>query len=115
MPDLIPSHLREKVMRNYAGGNLRCDQLLDLLEYKTQHRCLRARNVLVKLLANHRHSNLRAHNENSNDKTKHYTLKISGQRGIHLRLDAKGTVFQILGDDGKKDLGTVPPWVGPGA
>lgn len=115
MAHLINGPTREGIRRNYAGGALSCNQLLDLLEFKVQYRCLRARNVLANILANYRHRNLRAHNENSRDRTRHYTIYASGHRGIHLRLDANRTIFRIETEDGKRDLGTVAPWIPPGA
>ncbi|MGI9628763.1 MAG: hypothetical protein ACR2QM_18150 [Longimicrobiales bacterium] len=111
MVRINPFH-RERIQRNYAGGDLSCEDLLELLERKISPRAHFSRTKLVRELARARHRNLRAHTTGSDDKTMHYTVFVRGT-GYHLRLDAKGVVYQIT-DGPNSDLSSVPPWVRPG-
>jgi len=110
----INARTRMKIKWSYRYGDLTCDDLLYLLENRVSPGAMRARNRLLFLLVNsRRHENLAAHNEGSDDKTMHYTIYIDN-KGYHLRLDRQGMVYQITNNN-KQDLGTIPPWVPPGA
>jgi hypothetical protein len=112
----IDSARRERIFRNFNGGHLSCEVLVEILERRISPGAMPARNKLVKLLAECRaHRNLDAHsgkNTTSLDGTMHYTVYVDNQ-GYHLRLDNGGNVFQITKKT--EDLGVIPPWVPPGA
>ncbi|MEZ5064052.1 MAG: hypothetical protein R3B81_04915 [bacterium] len=101
----------ESIRRNYDGGELSCDQLIELLESRVAPGAQPARTLFLRELVVGRHRNLRAHTEGSKDGTLHYTVFVGG-RGYHLRVDRRGVVFQITNKEG--DLHPVPPWVRPG-
>lgn len=113
MSNKIDAQRRERIIRNYGGGDLDINRLLAMLEGPFSPGTQRARGEVIGKLANARkHRNRGAHTEGSQDKTMHYTLFIDG-RGYHLRLDAKGVVFHITHEQGS--VGDVPPWVAPGS
>lgn len=103
----------ERIRRNHDGGDLSAIQLIDLLQNRVAPGAERASRELVRRMIAHKHFNRRAHTEGSDDQTRHYTIYVN-DRGHHLRLDARGIVFQIT-DENQHDLGTVPPWVAPGS
>jgi hypothetical protein len=110
---MLGSIQTERVRRNHRGGDLSASQLLDLLQYRVAFGAERASRELVRRMSAHEHYNRAAHTAGSRDKTAHYTVWVKG-KGHHLRLDSRGIVFQIT-DEYERDLGTVPPWVAPGA
>ena len=116
MSNKIDPQRRERIIRNYGGGDLDINRLLAMLEGPFSPGAQRARNELIgKLASARKHRNRGAHTEGSQDKTMHYTLFIDG-RGYHLRLDAKGVVFHLGGPDhGTRTMGGVDPWVAPGS
>ena len=101
----------QEIRRNYRGGDLSANQLIDILEHRVAYGAERASRVLVRLMCARKHYTEKAHT--STDKTMHYLMRV-GSKSCHLRLDARGVVFQITDEQGH-DLGTVPPWVAPGA
>jgi len=103
----------ERIRRNHRGGDLSARELLELLQRRVAMGAERGCRELVRRLARSPYSNMKAHNKGSRDKTMHYTIWIKG-KGHHLRLDARGIIFQITDDRGR-DLGIIPPWVAPGA
>jgi hypothetical protein len=109
---LLGSLQIERIRRNYRGGDLGVSRLLEILQFRVASGAERASRELVRRMMTHEHSNRAAHTEGSRDGTLHYTVWIKG-RGYHLRLDARGIVFQITDWLGR-DLGTVPPWIAPG-
>jgi hypothetical protein len=113
MSNKIDPRMRERIIRNHGGGDLDSQRLLAVLEGPFSPGVLRARNQLIRALAEARtHRNRAAHTQGSADKTMHYTIFVDG-RGHHLRMDAKGVVFHITDQQGT--VGEVPPWVAPGA
>lgn len=114
MSTLLNSQVRERIFRRHAGGDLTAQQLIHLLECRVSPGALPGRNELVRRLADcRRHRNLRAHTEGSDDGTSHYTVYIDG-RGYHLRVDAKGIIFQVT-DNSRQDIRGYDPWRPPGS
>ena len=109
---LLGSLQVERMRRNYRGGDLSIAQLLDLLQNRVAPGAERASRELVRRMGMHGHWNQHIHIAGSKDQTPHYTIWINS-RGHHLRLDARGIVFQVT-DPANQDLGVVPPWVAPG-
>lgn len=106
--------LRERIIRNYGGGHLSIQQLLAMLEGPFSGGAAQGRNALIRAMAGaRRHSNLRAHDQGSEDQNMHYTIYIDG-RGHHLRTDQHGSVFHIT-DRNRDTLGGSDPWVAPGS
>lgn len=111
---------KEKILRHYLFGQISVMRLIYLFENNVAPGAERAAKVLADLMVQKYHQNLRDHNEGSQDETMHYTIRLSNNRngsnwkGFHLRLDAKGVIFQIT-DDQRRDIGTIPGYVPPGA
>ncbi len=103
----------ERIRINHRGGDLSAGQLLELLQRRVALGAERAARVLARRMATSHYFNRAAHTKGSKDKTSHYTVWIKN-KGHHLRLDARGVVFQITDERGR-DLGIVSPWVAPGA
>ena len=104
--------LRERIIRNFIGGDLSAEELIAILESKVAPGAQTSRTMLINLLAGGQHRNLRAHTQGSADGTVHYTVFVAN-RGYHLRLDRRGVIFQIT--DAQGSLSRVPPWVRPGS
>jgi hypothetical protein len=103
----------EKIRRNYTGGDMSTNQLLEILQNKVALGAERACRELARRMSDHKHFNRMKHKVGSRDGTLHYTIWVNN-KGHHLRLDARGIVFQITDELGH-DLGIVPPWVPPGS
>jgi len=105
-PQFVPS----------LGRSIRSDKVVDLLAASTSPAAQRGARQVLRAMAATPWRVVAAVHTNRHDMTRHITIEV-GRTRYHLRLDARGSIFDIttvLGEEIQRVSGN-RPWVRPGS